>query len=90
MLRSALSRNGTSASADISDVGLFGTAGAVGVLLLDGEARGDSHALETGVLGAEAMANSGIVYTALQLMTERQRPLQGTGRGKFLPNQRLG
>src|SRR5579862_7543089 len=79
----ALSRNGTSASTDISDVGFFGTAGAVGILLVDGEARGDSHALETGVLGAEAMANSGVVYTALQLITERQRPLQGTGRGNF-------
>jgi membrane-associated phospholipid phosphatase len=79
----ALSRSGTSASADISDVGLFGTAGAVGILQLDGEARGNSHALETGVLGAEAMANSSLVYAALQLITERQRPLQGTGRGNF-------
>lgn len=85
----AVSRSGTSASADISDVGLFGTAGAVGVLLLDGEARGDSHALETGVFGAEAMANSGIVYTASQLMTERQRPLQGTGRGNFFQTSSL-
>jgi membrane-associated phospholipid phosphatase len=85
----ALSRSGTSASTDISDVGLFGTAGAVGLLLLDGETRGDSHALETGVLGAEAMANSGIVYTALQLITERQRPLQGTGRGNFFQTNGL-
>lgn len=85
----ALSRNGTSASTDISDVGLFTTAGAVGVLLLDGETRGDSHALETGVLGAEAMANSGVVYAALQLITERQRPLQGTGRGNFFQTSGL-
>ena len=85
----ALSRNGTSASADISDVGLFGTAGAVGILLLDGEARGDPRALETGVLGAEAMANSGIMYAALQLITERQRPLQGTGRGNFFQTSGL-
>jgi membrane-associated phospholipid phosphatase len=60
-----------------------GTAGAVGVLLIDGEARGDSHAIETGVLGAEAMANSYLVYTAVQLVTGRQRPLQGTGKGNF-------
>jgi membrane-associated phospholipid phosphatase len=85
----ALSRNGTSASTDISDVGLFTTAGAVGVLLLDGEMRGDSHALETGVLGGEAMANSGVVYAALQLITERQRPLQGTGRGNFFQTSGL-
>jgi membrane-associated phospholipid phosphatase len=85
----ALSRNGTSASTDISDVGLFATAGAVGVLLLDGETRGDSHALETGVLGAEAMANSGVAYAALQLITERQRPLQGTRRGNFFQTSGL-
>ncbi|HEX4786237.1 MAG TPA: phosphatase PAP2 family protein [Candidatus Sulfotelmatobacter sp.] len=85
----ALSRNGTNVSTDISNVGLFGTAGAVGILLLDGEARGNSHALETGVLGAEAMANSGVVYAALQLITERQRPLQGAGRGNFFETSGL-
>ncbi len=85
----ALSRSGTSASADISNVGLFATAGAVGVFLLDGETRGDSHALETGVLGAEAMANSAVVYAALQLITERQRPLQGMGRGNFFQTSGL-
>ena len=75
--------------AEIENLGLFTTAGAVGVLLLDGEARGNSHALETGVLGAEAMANSGVVYAALQLITERQRPLQGTGRGSFFQTSGL-
>jgi membrane-associated phospholipid phosphatase len=85
----ALSRNNTNVSTDISDAGLFTTAGAVGVLLLDGKTRGDSHALETGVLGAEAMANSGVVYAALQLITERQRPLQGTGRGSFFQTSSL-
>jgi membrane-associated phospholipid phosphatase len=79
----ALSRNPSSASADISNVGLFATAGAVGVLLVDGATRGESHALETGVLGAEAMANSVVLYAVLQLIAERQRPLQGTGQGHF-------
>ena len=37
-------RNPSSASADISDVGLFATAGAVGVLLIDGTTQRDSHA----------------------------------------------
>jgi membrane-associated phospholipid phosphatase len=79
----ALPRNPSSASADISDVGLFATAGAVGVLLIDGKAQGDSHAFETGVLGAEAMANSGVVYAVLQLIAERERPLEGKGQGHF-------
>jgi len=85
----ALPRNPSSASAYISDVGLFATAGAVGVLLIDGTTRGDSHALETGVLGAEAMANSGVVYAVLQLIAERERPLQGTGQGHFFQTKGL-
>ncbi|MGB8580699.1 MAG: phosphatase PAP2 family protein [Candidatus Sulfotelmatobacter sp.] len=85
----ALPRNPSSASADISDVGLFATAGAVGVLLIDGKAQGDSHAFETGVLGAEAMANSGVVYAVLQLIAERERPLQGTGQGHFFQTSGL-
>src|SRR5271170_421752 len=85
----ALPRNPSSASADISDVGLFATAGAVAVLLIDGKAQGDSHAFETGVLGAEAMANSGVVYSVLQLIAERERPLQGTGQGNFFQTSGL-
>jgi hypothetical protein len=85
----ALPRNPSSASADISDVGLFATTGAVGVLLIDGKAQGDSHAFETGVLGAEAMANSGVVYAVLQLIAERERPLQGTGQGHFFQTSGL-
>jgi membrane-associated phospholipid phosphatase len=85
----ALPRNPSSASADISDVGLFATAGAVGVLLIDGKTQGDSHAFETGVLGAEAMANSGVVYAVLQLIAERERPLQGTGQGHFFQTSGL-
>ena len=85
----ALPRNPSSAGADISDVGLFATAGAVGVLLIDGKTQGDSHAFETGVLGAEAMANSGVVYAVLQLIAERERPLQGTGQGHFFQTSGL-
>jgi membrane-associated phospholipid phosphatase len=35
------------------------------------------------------MANSALVYAALQLITERQRPLQGTGRGNFFQTSGL-
>jgi membrane-associated phospholipid phosphatase len=85
----ALPRNPSSASADISDVGLFAAAGAVGVLLIDGKVQGDFHVFETGVLGAEAMANSGVVYAVLQLIAERERPLQGTGQGHFFQTSGL-
>ena len=82
-------RKPSSASADISDVGLFATAGAVGALLIGGKTQRDSHAFETGVLGAEAMANSGVVYAVLQLIAERERPLQGTGQGHFFQTSGL-
>ena len=57
----ALSRNGKTASTDISNVDLFTSAGTLGVIFLDGALRNDPHARETGLLGAESMANSGLV-----------------------------
>ena len=85
----ALPRNPSSASTDISDIGLFATAGAVGIFLLDGKTQRDSNAIETGVLGAEAMANSGVLYAVLQLIAERERPLQGKGQGHFFQTSGL-
>jgi len=85
----ALSRSGTGVSNDISNVGLFTSAGTVGLLLLDGELRSDSHARETGILGGESMANSGLLYIALQLITERDRPLQDAGEGHFFQTSGL-
>ena len=85
----ALPRNPSSASTDISDIGLFATAGAVGIFLLDGTTRTDSNAMETGVLGTEAMANSGVLYALLQLIAERERPLQGNGQGHFFQTSGL-
>jgi membrane-associated phospholipid phosphatase len=84
-----LSRNGTSASTDISNVGLFASAGTLGVIFLGGALRDDPHARETGLLGAESMANSGLLYAVLQLITERQRPLQDSGRGSFFQTSGL-
>ena len=51
---------------DISNVGLFTTAGTLGVFLLGGVARDNPHARETGVLGAESVANSGHLYVVRQ------------------------
>jgi PAP2 superfamily protein len=85
----ALPSGHTSVSSDISNVGLFATAGTIGVFLLDGVARHNPHARETGVLGAESMADSGLLYIVLQLITERQRPLQGAGTGDFFQTKGL-
>jgi membrane-associated phospholipid phosphatase len=57
--------------------------------MLDGKTRGNSDALETGVMGAVAMVNRTVVYTALQLITERQRPLQNLGKGNFFQTSGL-
>jgi hypothetical protein len=84
-----LSRHPSSASSDISNIGLGITGGSVGVLLLDGLLRDNPHARETGILGAESMANSGILYTLIQLGTGRDRPLQDSGRGGFWQNSGL-
>lgn len=85
----ALPGSHTSVSSDISNAGLFTTAGTLGLFFLDGVARGNIHARETGVLGAESMANSGLLYIVLQLITERQRPLQGAGTGDFFQTRGL-
>jgi hypothetical protein len=85
----ALPSGHTNVSSDISNAGLFTTAGTLGVFLLDGLARHNPHARETGVLGAESMANSGLLYIVLQLITERQRPLQGAGTGGFFQTRGL-
>ena len=84
-----LGKGGMNVSSDISNVGLFTTVGAVGGLLLEGVKTGNPHAEEAGVLGAESMANSGLLYIVLQLITERERPLQGAGKGHFFQTSGL-
>ena len=56
----------TNASTDISNDGLFTTAGTLGVFLLDGVARDNLPTSQTGVLGAESVANSGLLYVVRQ------------------------
>ena len=74
----------------ISDVGLYGTMGSVGVFYLSGAITDNPHAKETGFLGAEAMANVAITYTILKTATGRERPLVGAGNGRFWHYNRLG
>jgi membrane-associated phospholipid phosphatase len=48
-----------------------------------GAIRHDDRLRETGLLGAEALANGFVVSTVLKAATERQRPLEGEGSGRF-------
>jgi len=51
---------------------------------------GDEHARETGILSAEAFANTAAVLGLTQLVTGRERPTEGTGNGRFWQNNALG
>lgn len=48
-----------------------------------GARRGDQRLRETGLIGAEALANSLLVNTGLKVATWRERPLEGGGTGQF-------
>ncbi len=85
----ALSRNHVDIGRNISSVGLYGTSAAAGALWLSGLATHNEHARETGALSAEAFANAVPVYVGLQLITGRERPIEGSGNGRFWRNNAL-
>lgn len=60
--------------------------GAAGATYLLGKATHSDRLKETGALGSEAILNSILVVGALKLATNRERPDQGTGQGRFWPH----
>ncbi|HEV8384686.1 MAG TPA: phosphatase PAP2 family protein, partial [Candidatus Acidoferrales bacterium] len=60
--------------------------GASGATYLIARATHNDRLKETGALGAEAIADSILVVTALKLATNRERPNQGNGEGDFWPH----
>src|SRR5262249_61572111 len=48
-----------------------------------GRKENDARARETGLLGGEALIDSGIVAAVLKTATQRPRPRAGEDRGKF-------
>jgi hypothetical protein len=85
----AISHNPLALSQHISDVGLYSTMAVTGALYLSGIARNDEHARETGVLGLEALGNTLVVDAATQLIAGRERPLEGSGHGRFVVHNAL-
>jgi len=85
----ALPTNHVDLSRNISNVGLYGTSAAAGVLWLSGLATHNEHTRETGALSAEAFANAVPFYAGLQLITGRERPIEGSGNGRFWRNNAL-
>ena len=86
----SLSRDHVDVSQDISDVGLYSMSAAVAGLWLSSFKTNDDHARETGVLAAEAFANTAAVLGVTQLIAGRERPTDGTGNGRFWQNNALG
>lgn len=69
------------------DVSRFGTGYAVGgtaaAFYLIGRTTHNARARETGILAAEALIDSGIVAQTLKFATQRPRPLDKGGSGRF-------
>ncbi len=64
----------------------YATLGGAGGLYVIGAVTHNDHLAETGRLGLEAIADAYIVGEALKLATNRERPDQGSGRGRFWPH----
>jgi hypothetical protein len=65
----------------------YATFGEAGALYLLGALKHNDHLQETGLLGAEAVADASLVAGGLKLATNRERPNEGTGAGRFWPHE---
>lgn len=88
-ISNGLPRDHLYVSREISNIGAYTTVGTVGALWLTGEITDDPHAHEAGVLGIESLANGAAVWAVMNTLTRRERPLEGTGRGRFWVNNGL-
>lgn len=82
----ALDNNSTrlNVSHAMSDLGSgYGAGGIAGAFYLIGRTTNNARARETGLLGAEALIDSGIVAAVLKRATQRPRPRAGKERGDF-------
>lgn len=85
----AISHDNLNTSLHISDIGLYSSIAVTGGLLVSGVAKKDEHALESGLLGFEALANTLAVSAVTQLIAGRERPLEGAGNGRFWVNNNV-
>jgi hypothetical protein len=72
-----------SLSHGVANAGVSIMAGAFGVSYLIGHLRHNSHAVETGVLGGAALADSALVANLMKLATNRRRPDSPGADGDF-------
>src|SRR5262249_4323847 len=70
-------------SRTLSNTGLAVAAGGAGGMYFFGRLKGNDHQRETGILTLEAMTNSLMVVEGLKLLTQRERPIDPGGQGRF-------
>jgi membrane-associated phospholipid phosphatase len=70
-------------SKSISDYATYSFIGAAGASYLWGHFTRNDHLRETGLLASEAALNSAAVAYLFKTVTQRPRPLDGTGNGTF-------
>jgi membrane-associated phospholipid phosphatase len=75
--------NHVNVSDNIANVGLGAYGGVVAGLYFFGHRSGDLRKQETGLLAGEAGINALAISTALKYVFERNRPLEGDGKGHF-------
>ena len=71
-------------SVQLSNYPLFSLAAGVSAAYGIGSLSHNPHLKEAGILSGEAVFNSGLITSALQRVTGRNRPFEGNGRGLFL------
>lgn len=62
---------------------VYGVAAVTGAFYFAGRATHNERARETGILGAEALLDSGILVTVIKEVTQRRRPTATRGRSDF-------
>ena len=62
---------------------IYGVAAVTGAFYIVGRTNHDDRARETGILGAEALVDSGVVVTVVKEITQRRRPTAMKGRSDF-------
>ncbi|MGH9580872.1 MAG: capsule assembly Wzi family protein, partial [Terriglobales bacterium] len=70
-------------SRDFSNYGTAAFLAGAGGFYLWGRATHNDHMRETGLLSGEALINSFLVTSAMKGITQRQRPFEGDGKGRF-------
>jgi membrane-associated phospholipid phosphatase len=70
-------------SQDFSNLGLASLVGTAGTLYFWGRITNDDHRRETGFLSGEALANSFLSTSFIEVAAGRDRPLEGNGQGQF-------